>query len=386
MGAIQMNRSFYAVNERFSGMALMSIVLGVLLSLACFAMVSCNKPTPISIHVVYSSEKQAWLAPLVTDYNQSQSRIYVEATPMGSVDSIRSIVVGIDQPTVWSPASSVHIPMAEAEWRRVRATELVDGAPQSLVSSLVVIAIWQEMAEALGWPVKPIGWADIAELAAAEQGWAAYGRPEWGAFKFGYTHPEYSNSGLISLVAMAYAGAGKQGVLTPHDLADPQIQAFIETVGQSVVYYGSSTGSFSERMFQCGNGGMGYLSAAVLYEHLVIEQEQKRREGRGCAAEQSPVVAIYPVEGTFWVDHPYVILNAPWVTPEQKTAAREFEAFLRAAPQQQRAIQLGFRPFDAPVMIYERNADGSHRAEATTMLLAPSTDVIQQLLKLWRQS
>lgn len=54
----------------------------------------------------------------------------------------------------------------------------------------------------------------------------------------------------------------------------------------------------------------------------------------------------YTKEGTFWSNHPYIVLNAPSVTPEQKDAAGVFEAFLLAKPQQLRALETGFRPAD----------------------------------------
>ncbi len=43
------------------------------------------------------------------------------------------------------------------------------------------IAMWRPMAEALGWPAKPISWKTIIELAADPQGWSRYGHPGWGS-------------------------------------------------------------------------------------------------------------------------------------------------------------------------------------------------------------
>jgi Ca-activated chloride channel family protein len=48
----------------------------------------------------------------------------------------------------------------------------------------------------------------IAQLAADPNGWAALNHPEWGTFKFGHGHPDYSNSGLLTMIAATYAGAG----------------------------------------------------------------------------------------------------------------------------------------------------------------------------------
>jgi Ca-activated chloride channel family protein len=363
---------------------LVSIVLTTLLT-ACGLRGADTNSVPVSI--VYGSEKKEWLEPLVQEYNAQRretdegSTIVVEATPMGSIESARAIVEGELQPTVWSPASSLFVPVANGEWRsREHAEDLVTGEPPDLVLSPVVIALWQPMAEALGWPEKNLGWADIAALATSDEGWSAFGFPEWGSFKFGHTHPNYSNSGLVSVIAEAYAGADKQRGLTLDDLEDPDLRAFMAEVESGIIHYGSSTGFFAERMFE---RGPSYLSAAVMYENLVVAQESKRLAGQEAHA---PVVAIYPREGTFWSNHPYAILNAPWVTPEQQAAAEDFLAFLLDQPQQLKAIELGFRPAD-PSLALTSPLDAGHGVDPSqpqTVLEVPSADVITGIQDLWR--
>ena len=161
--------------------------------------------------------------------------------------------------------------------------------------SPVVIAMWKPMAEAIGWGKKPIGWSDILALAANQKGWQTYGYPQWGQFKFGHTHPQYSNSGLISLFAEVYAATGKTAGLTLADVDKPHTAEFVQGIEKSVVHYGSSTGFFGRKMFA---SGPQYLSAAVLYENMVIESYDSADK------LAFPVVAIYPKEGTFWSDHP----------------------------------------------------------------------------------
>ena len=365
--------------------------IGMLVLLAMI-LSACGLPSlggkQITVSMVYGSEKEEWLVPLVEEFNAQKretaegSTIVVEATPMGSIESARQIVEEAIQPTVWSPASSVYVPVANAEWRRREHTDdLVVGSPNDLVLSPVVIAMWQTMAEALGWPEQPLGWADIAELAASDEGWEVFGYPEWGAFKFGHTHPNYSNSGLVSVVAEAYAGADKQRGLTLGDLQEPSLQEFMANVESGVIHYGTSTGFFATRMFE---RGPSYLSAAVMYENLVVAQESKRLAGQ---SDQLPVVAIYPKEGTFWSNHPYIILNAPWVTDEERAAAEEFEAFLLAQEQQRRAIQLGFRPAD-PTISLSSPLDAQHGVDPTqpqTVLEVPEAEVISEIQALWKR-
>ncbi len=339
------------------------------------------------VTIVYGSEKEGWLEPLVAEYNTAEhlasdgTRIVIEAEAMGSVESAERIISGDLQPTVWSPASSIYIPVANDEWRAVNGDDLVVGTPNDLVLSPVVIAMWDPMARALGWPEKELGWSDIFELSAADEGWDAYGFPEWGEFKFGHTHPEFSNSGVTSVLAEAYAGAGKTADLTSADLQDPAVQDFMGQVEKSVIHYGRSTGFFALQLFE---RGPSYLSATVLYENLIVEQETKRLAGESF---QLPVVAIYPKEGTFWSNHPYAVVNAPWVSDIEREAALDFEAFLLDRPQQEQAIQLGFRPAD-PTIQLTSPLDQDHGIDInqpSTILEVPSGEVTSQALELWQE-
>jgi Ca-activated chloride channel homolog len=368
-------------------------VLVVILLLVSIALSGCNSTgmLPVGKRVVvsinYGSEKEAWLVPLVEAYNSQRNKtsagsvIVIEATPMGSIESGDAIVEGLIQPTVWSPASSAYVPVTNVKWRQAHGEDLVTETPKDLVLSPVVIAMWRPMAEVLGWPEKALGWSDIAELAVSDEGWAAYGYPEWGTFKFGHTAPNRSNSGIIAVIAEAYAGAGKQRGLTLADLQDEKVKRFMTDVESAVIHYGTSTGFFARRMFELGPS---YLSAAVMYENLVAEQEAKRLSGQ---VSQLPVVAIYPKEGTFWSNHPYIILNAPWVTDEHREAAEMFRTFLLDRSQQLKSIEYGFRPAD-PAVPLTSPLDlryGVDPQQPQTVLEVPEGEVVEGVLQLWRR-
>ena len=362
-------------------------IISLLIS-ACDALSNIVPGASVTVSIVYGSEKQAWLEPLVEQFNAARNKtsdgkiIVVEATAMGSIESVRGIIEGTLQPTVWSPASSVYIPVANSEWKKNHTDDLVTGTPKDLVLSPVVIAMWRPMAQALGWPDKALGWEDIAQLATSEEGWSAYGHPEWGQFKFGHTHPAYSNSGIVSIIAEAYAGLGKQRGLTEADLKSTELKDFMTNVESSVIHYGTSTGFFGERMFE---RGPSYLSAAVLYENLIVAQETKRINGQ---SSQIPVVAIYPKEGTFWSNHPYAVLNTSWVTAEQKEAAGLFETFLLDKSQQLKSLEFGFRPAD-PSIPLTAPLDTQHGVDTNqpqTILEIPSAPVIEGIQALWQQT
>jgi Ca-activated chloride channel homolog len=126
-------------------------------------------------------------------------RVRVNPTPMGSGEAVEDVLAGTRKAHLLSPASGAFIELGNAESRAGAGGKDLVKETKNLVLSPVVIAIWKPMAEALGWPDKPIGWADVLKLARDPKGWEALGHPEWGSFKFGHTHPEYSNSGLWTI-------------------------------------------------------------------------------------------------------------------------------------------------------------------------------------------
>jgi Ca-activated chloride channel homolog len=328
----------------------------------------------IEISIVYGSEKAQWLEEELQEFNRSQHAVHATGKAMGSGETVSAILDGREQPVVFSPASSAYVTLLNQSWQLEHPTPLAP-AGEPLVLSPLVIAMWKPMAEALGWPDKPLGWKDILDVSKDPKGWGAKGRPEWGGVKLGHTHPEYSSSGLLSVLAIAYAGAGSTRGLTAADLA--KAEPFMADVEDAIVHYGKSTGFFADKMIE---RGPSYLSAAVLYENLVIESY-----GRSPAL---PLVAIYPTEGTFWADHPFSVLDAPWVDAAKRDAAGKLLAFLKARPAQERALALGFRPADASVAI-AAPIDAAHGVDAKqpqTLLEVPGAGTLAALLGTWQRT
>ncbi len=371
---------------KFCAVALFSAVLCALGCKRAVAPPSPSSARPaasdeIRLLFSYGSEKQKWVDDVVAAFNASQAKlpggkhITVQAVPKGSGELVEDLLSGTDHADLTSPASGVFVKLGNARSRAATGQDLI-GSTQNLLLSPVVIAMWKPMAEAVGWGKKPIGWADILALAREKQGWAAYGYPQWGSFKFGHTHPAYSNSGIISLIAENYAATGKVHNLTLADVQSAKTLQFVQGIENSIVHYGSSTGFFGRKLFETGPE---FLSAAVLYESMVVES------ARQANTMPFPVVAIYPKEGTFWSDHPVGIVNREWVTPERKAAAQIFIDYLLARPQQEKALGYGFRPGTADVSV-GAPIDAEHGVDPKqplTTLEVPPPDVIAAIQQQW---
>lgn len=349
---------------------------------------SADGPAPapadaVLVKVSYGSEKKAFLTDSIERFHAADPRtsagkpIRIQAVAEGSAESMEAILAGESDAHVWSPASSLLVDVLNARWAEKQGLgggkALVGDAPP-VVLSPVVVAIWKPMAEALGWPAKPLGWADLAELATSKEGWARYGKPQWGEFKLGHTHPRFSNSGSVALVAATYAGAGKARDLTVDDAA--RAAPFVKQLQGAIVHYGRSTGFFADKML---TRGPSYLSAAVLYESNVAESyiDPKYRD------RAFDVVAVYPKEGTYWADHPWAVLDLPAVTPEIREAAEAFRTFLMSPERQKAALErFGFRPAEPsiPLAAPIDAAHGLDPAQPKNVLPNPPVEVTRRIL------
>jgi len=344
---------------------------------------TAGKAGTVDLLFTYGSEKEEWVKAVTERFNQQGAKttggkvVHVEAVAQGSGEMIDDLLSGDRKAHLASPASAIFLQLGNAKSRTRTGKDLI-GPTQNLVLSPVVIAMWKPMAEAIGWGKGPVGWSNVLALARDPKGWAAHGHPEWGAFKLGHTHPETSNSGVAALLAEVYAGAGKVAGLKLADVQAPRTVATVTGIESAIVHYGSSTGFFGKRLF---GDGPQYLSAAVLYENMVIESYGPQYR------LPFPVVAIYPKEGTFWSDHPVGIVEREWVTPEHKEAAKIYIDYLLARPQQEEALRFGFRPaaVEVPLAAPVDAAHGVDPREPQTTLEVPAPEVVDAVLRLWHE-
>src|SRR5689334_3540521 len=218
-----------------------------LMAAACKKDATSSSSGGVTLRVAYGSEKQIWLDDAIKSFLATSPKtkagvaITIKATAMGSGETVQGILDGTLKPHVFSPASSAYINLLNQRWlSSAGRTKPISPAGDPIVLSPIVIAMWKPMAEALGWPAKALGWKTILEGAAGPEGWAAHGKPEWGALKLGHTSPELSSSGLLAVLAEAYAGAGKTRGGTAGDRDGKNTQACGDSIDKTSVDDGES--------------------------------------------------------------------------------------------------------------------------------------------------
>src|SRR4051812_42429266 len=119
----------------------------------------------LRIDLLYSPEKSRLIPPLAESFNAAHMKVggrvvVVDAHEANSGDVEDGIAHGRLQPVAWSPASSLWGQLLNYETDKPYASR----SSPSIVRSPLVIAMWEPMARALGWPRKPIGFGDLLRL------------------------------------------------------------------------------------------------------------------------------------------------------------------------------------------------------------------------------
>jgi Ca-activated chloride channel family protein len=364
------------------------------------------RPNPsncLQVAVTASSEKAALLKQIAAAYEGTGANVdgrcvQVNVTSKASGGAAEALARGWDdsidgpRPDVWTPASSSWIQILRQRSAERDAPNIVPDSFSRVAETPLVIAMPKPMAEALGWPTKAIGWADVLELAQDPAGWGKFGHPEWGAFRLGKTNPNFSTSGLNATIGAYFAATGLSSDLKASDLGDAKVLAFVKGVESSVVHYGDTTLTFLSNLQAADDRGQGlsYVSAVTVEEKSVWDYNKGNPTGDPTTLgkhrpPRTPLVAVYPKEGTLLSDNPFVILDAQWVDDATKQAAQGFLSFLQKPEQQRQFQRFAFRDFDGKPGSEISQANGMIPDQPQAVLSPPSPAVLDLVLKSWTE-
>lgn len=298
------------------------------------------------------------------------------------------------KPVIWSPAGSTWGAIVNQRRAEANKQPIAPGDAKRFMLTPLVIAMPKPMADALGYPETPIGYADLLALSQDPDGWGSKGRPEWGAFKLGKTNPNFSTSALSATIAQHYAATGKVRDLSLEDVNRADVDAFNRKIESSVVHYGDITMTFLNNWFRNDARGtsLTYVSAVAIEEKSVIDYNAGNPDGVLEPGEQPrkpkvPLVAIYPKEGTLFSDNPIYVLDAPWVDAAERKVALAFSDFVQQPENQREVLKFGFRPGNPRVPVGKpiERANGVDPAQPETELGVPAPAVLTRLIDRWAE-
>jgi Ca-activated chloride channel family protein len=359
----------------------------------------------VAVDVASSPEKFDLLTKLAGDFNKSKAAKaggtcgFVRVAKVSSGAGEQQLADGwpdsetdVPKPVIWTPAAGAWGAVLNDALQSKGQAAMAPTDAKSLMRTPLTIAMPRPMAQALGWPNTPIGFSDLLKLATDPNGWASKGHPEWGPFRLGKTNPHLSTSALTETIGQYYAATGKTSGLTLEDVNNPTVDQFNRNVESAVVHYGDTTLTFLNNLYRADSRGLGlsYVSAVAVEEKSVIDYNTGNPDGILDPGEKPrppkiPLAAIYPKEGTLFSDSPLFVLNAPWVTAKQRTAAQAFISFVLQPESQRQALTFGFRPGNPQVAV-AAPIDAGHGVDPNqpqTTLGVPEPNVLGKLIAKW---
>jgi hypothetical protein len=353
-------------------------------------------PEPILLNVLYSTEKRSWLEEIVPEFEASRPMldgrpIQIELEGMGSREMYLAVLNEEKQPDLMSPASFLQISILQELSRSKYGTPLVDMNDKlncaSVVKTPLVLVAWVERADVL-WGVSPDQdiWHRLHDALIAPDGWGAYGHPEWGYLKFGHTDPLRSNSGFMTILLITYDYFGKTSGLSSADiLSNSEFQDWFLEFENTISEFEYSTGPLMQKTVVYGPSTFDMVA---VYEATAIGQAEN------AVGRYGELRVFYP-PATVWSDHPFCVLNAEWVEPEEAEAAQFFIEYLTSMEAQESALlNHGFRPVEDNIPLgqagspFSRYSANGFLEDLSTLpeVEVPPGDVLNTLLEFWARN
>jgi Ca-activated chloride channel family protein len=319
--------------------------------------------------LAYTPEKATLVRSLIDDFNQQGFEtpqglpMRVDLVEMEAQPMLDAAVAGEFQ--AMTPDSTIWLPQLDEMWAQQVGDEraFIVGQTVRYAVSPIVIAMWRDVALEMGYGTRDLGWADLLARAQSD--------PE-----FKWSHPSTSSaSGLLATLAEFYAGANKTWGLTAEDVQAPATLDYVGRIERTVRYYGEGEWPIVQRVVA---EGRDYLDAFVSQEQLVIWANQRGAD----------LVAIYPVEGSLWQDHPLVLLETPELTVTQRQVFAQLVNHLRSDAAQQAVLAAGYRPAD-PTIPLDRPGTllieeyGVDPLQPRTALQIPGAEVVEVVQDVW---
>jgi Ca-activated chloride channel family protein len=330
--------------------------------------------TDPALVVAYSPEKEPAFLSLVDGFNQLDIQtpdgelMRVAVVQLDPEAMVNEVLAGGATFQALTPDSSVWLGQLDEEWSAQQGTDAVAvGETVRYAISPVVIAMWESLAREMGWPQQALSWQDLLSRAQND--------PD-----FRWSHPSTSSaSGLLATLAEFYAGAGKTRGLTIEDVQAQETLDYVAALEKTVRYYGEGDEpAIIERALA---EGREFLDAFVVQEQMVIYFNANR-------GGQERLVALYPVEGALWEDHPLALLETAELSPYQRQVFAQFRDYLLSSEAQQLILSHGYRPADLSLPLDGPGSpltaeNGVDPGEPKTALQVPNASVIRVVRDVW---
>lgn len=304
--------------------------------------------TPIQLTVGADPSVAPWLSTLAAEYNRGH-RAVRDGCATVTVRSVDPATVlhpagGAPPVDVWAAESSTEVGLARTRLVEPADIRALTAQQTPIATSPVALGLprdaMQQLQASLG---RTPQFPDLLAMARDPRGWGplATGQSSWGPVRFSTLDPASTTVGASLVVAAV-------GALLHTPAAEVGAPAFGQVDARNgLLGFVRTLVAAPPNADELLTKVAGATSTADLLRNVGIVAVYERDLWKYNDHNPTvPLQAMYPIGGQLAADHPYVVLDAPWVDPDARAVAADFRGWLLSPAAQDRLGSLGLRRID----------------------------------------
>jgi len=333
-----------------------------------------GEPAGNDVQLLTSLTKKGWLIDEINKFNASNSGYHVTLRFMETRSAMHAILEGQAHPALWSPSSIVWADRLSDVWSQHHSDQIVDTSDNEsyrvVFRSPIVFVTTKEKAAFL----QPLlggtdCWLNVWKLSQGKI------RAPWGSFKWSHADPLNANSGMLTLALILSDYALRTGQSGAIDslASSTQFATYLTQMERTLVFNDAVEKGSSALAASFANDPSQY-DFITAYESVALDMASKNPD----------IAVIYP-SPTANSESSIAVLNAPWVSPDQRAGAKAFLTFLSSPSSISDGVLDGLRPVtgqNLPPAI-AANA-GAGFAGTYAALELPPYDALNSAAVVWR--
>ncbi|MBX7144985.1 MAG: VWA domain-containing protein [Oligoflexia bacterium] len=243
---------------------------------------------------------------------------------------------------------------------------------EQLFSTPVVLAVGRENVDVFPGQQQKVSWTTLAETKL----WRQANTSDASSFVFSHSSPQ-SATGFAALVQLGFFASLTHGnTLSLELLRSERAAKNLAELEASISNYSLDEATLLERTATAGTKRVRFT---ITTEQQVAVYNQAHPQ------DHTPLMALYPEEGSVWQDYSFCTSDADWVNPARRAALNILASFLAAEQTQVLAKKFGFRPTrsNSPEMAPLTPEFGIRTDLPETSYLPVSGDVVSYFLEKW---
>lgn len=302
---------------------------------ACLLMAGCSKEQvsqkrEVSLRIIFPPELIPYVAflqqKLLAQDSPTTVDIKLEQSSEYSVNAANKISSGELKTEAWISPMSALVDYSNSKIINLGARQV---SCQKIFTTPTVIAAQDTFIENFKDKSHFFSWHDFMDLTSNV---GSNGQNYLISYAMGM--PETTASGLPALLQLLHlAKPQKMQTLTPAGLNDDSLKAHFRKYLNTVAYYAPREDNL-------------FAKTAAIQDHLFFAlstEQQLIRYNLTKSPDQKMLYALYPTEGSLWLDYSLCLSDADWVSPLQRSAFKELSDFIAADKHQADIIRHGFR-------------------------------------------